>query len=451
MTTIVSVPVRKPDNCYAMEMDVSQTAQLAARVRKARQEKGLSQEELAGGVYSAAYVSHVEHGKRNPSHEALTYFAGRLGMTYEQLVTGRDPLDDLRLEVEIQRGMTLIHDGKPDAARSLLEDVREEGERLSAARVVTRSQTGIALSLFREGRIDEALAGYEQLAAMFPDDAIEDRTAAMVGIARCLFHGGELREAVDVLESHLARLMRSPAPDPTALLQVYSALIGPYIDLGYMEKAKHVAIKGSEVAQESGDPEQLACLFINRAALLLEQSEPREALMFLARAEDTYKQLGWQVEAAKVNVARGMVFLDQDDFTRAKAAFEAVLDDARGTATTRDRARALTGLAQVHRRMGEPQRGLDVVAEALKLAGDQLPTEAAEAHREWGLCAQAGGDEDAALKSWESALDLYLQAGDKAESARTATLVGDALMKTGEAERAAAAYRRGLTAMDGLA
>lgn len=428
-------------------MPVQNTSALAQRVRKARINKGLSQEELAGEAYSAAYVSHVEHGKRNPSHEAITYFAERLGMTYDQLITGRDPDAELRLEIKIQSAIAQIHQGNPGKAWPTLEEALEEANEMSSARAARRALEGLALSFFRQGDIEAAESTYGRLADLLPESAYEERTAAIVGMGRCLFHQGKTRDAIDLLETHETRLTRSAAPDPTALLQVYAAMIGPYADLGRMDKAKEVAVKGSDVAPLSGDTEQLACLFINRAGLLLEQGEPREALMFLARAEDTYKQLGWEAEAANVNVARGMVLLEQEDLTRARAMFESVLGDE---VASRVQARALTGLAQVLRRSDDPKQGLALTQKALEFVDASLAGETAEAKREAGLCAQAAGMNDEALTYWRDALALYKDAGDQAESAKTATFIGDLLMEMGRTDEAAAAYREGLSAMGEL-
>lgn len=437
----------KHEGRYAGSMRLKDPIGLPQRVRKARRDKGLSQEDLAGDSYSAAYVSHVEHGKRNPSYEALSYFAGRLGMTYDQLVTGRDPDAELRLEIKIQESIAVIHQGDPAGAEEQLRACLDQAQEMSSDRAEARAREGVALCLYRQGRIDEALAAYDALAATFPIDAYEERTTATVGRARCLFERDDVRDAIDILEMHEIRLKRSPAPDPTALLQVYSALIGPYVELGQMDKAKAVALKGSDVAPSSGDAEQLAYLFVSRAALLLEQGEQREALRFLARAEDTYKQLGWEAEAAKVKISQGIVFLEQDDTERAREVFNSALRDEHERISARVKARALIGLAQVERLSDAAAQGLELAREAIDLAGADLQIEAAEAHREAGMCASSLGDGHAALGSWKQALSLYRESGDRTETARTSRLIGDALMEMGEVDQAATAFREGLSAI----
>jgi transcriptional regulator with XRE-family HTH domain len=64
---------------------------VGARIRRLREERGLSQRALTDGLerVSNAYVSRLESGQRVPSDRALRLIAGRLGTTALYLQTGR--------------------------------------------------------------------------------------------------------------------------------------------------------------------------------------------------------------------------------------------------------------------------------------------------------------------------------------------------------------------------
>jgi tetratricopeptide (TPR) repeat protein len=420
----------------------STQAQVGKRLRKLRLERGLSQEDLAGSRYSAAYISHIEHGKRRASEDALRFFAEQLGTSMEELLTGRSPDADLLLELEIERSFAAIHGG--DAAGSLerLESARVEARAVGASRALARAEEAIALALFKQGLYKEALITYEGLDTSLDQASAEERTPGVVGMARCLFHLGRLHDALDIVEPHLARLNRSSAPDPTALMQVYACLIPVYYDLGQVERAKDAAAKGTDLVPEVADPAGLACLHVNRAGLLLEEKQTRGALAALARAQDLYRQLGWRSEATKVALARGVVFSERNDLARAAAEFRLVLDDR--SVSPRDLARAHTGLSLIARRVGNPAEGLDHAREALDALGDGVPGEAAEANREAGMCVADLGREDEALSYWRRSLEFYLEVGDNGEAAKTARLIGEALEGRGDLEGAARIYREGL-------
>ncbi|GAB77873.1 Transcriptional regulator, contains XRE-family HTH domain [Austwickia chelonae] len=51
-----------------------------SRLRAARLEKGLSQEQLGAPLFSRSYMSLVESGQRPPTHEVITHVAERLGL-----------------------------------------------------------------------------------------------------------------------------------------------------------------------------------------------------------------------------------------------------------------------------------------------------------------------------------------------------------------------------------
>src|SRR6187549_743484 len=93
-----------------------ETGGLGERIKRLRLERGLSQSELVWPNYTAAYLSHLEHGKRSPSDEVLTYIAERLDITVDYLVTGRDPNLDLRLQIEVDKAIAEMHSGRLDAA-----------------------------------------------------------------------------------------------------------------------------------------------------------------------------------------------------------------------------------------------------------------------------------------------------------------------------------------------
>lgn len=67
---------------------------ISVRIRVSREEKGLSQAELASAVgVTRGACGHWEQGKSVPSVENLARIAGLLGVRFEWLATGRGPQD----------------------------------------------------------------------------------------------------------------------------------------------------------------------------------------------------------------------------------------------------------------------------------------------------------------------------------------------------------------------
>ena len=61
--------------------DLKVKESIGQRLRRLRQERGLSQRELSEPGISYAYVSRIEAGVRNPSEKALRALAPKLGVT----------------------------------------------------------------------------------------------------------------------------------------------------------------------------------------------------------------------------------------------------------------------------------------------------------------------------------------------------------------------------------
>ena len=74
-------------------------------LRAARHRAGLTQRQLAGDRYTAAYISALEVGLVRPSWAALTYLSGRLGLPVHDLVRESRPgWDRLSADLHLAAG-----------------------------------------------------------------------------------------------------------------------------------------------------------------------------------------------------------------------------------------------------------------------------------------------------------------------------------------------------------
>ncbi|MDQ3878255.1 MAG: tetratricopeptide repeat protein [Actinomycetota bacterium] len=424
------------------------TEPLGDRIRTLRLERGLSQEVLAEPNYTAAYISQIENGKRNPSREVLEHIADRLGIDVDYLISGRDPNEDILLEIEIQKAIAELRGGAVKGSTKTLFALRDRAKELDHTRALVDAELGVALALYRSGRIPDALGAYSRALEYSPANHASWVTSAIAGQARCLFQMGDTLEAIHLLESHLLELQARDEADPSAFVEVYSALIPVYFESGMIERAKRAATEGWKIAPTIPDPEPRACLYVNRAQLMLLQGEPREALVSLALAADIYSHLGWYAEATKVSLARALAMTEEGDLDGAQTILvEALEGSAVGQA---DRVRALTQLALISRLKGDLERASNVAQEAIDAAGESVVGAGAEAKREAGICAHALGDSGKAERLWTEALDVFCETGDHEEAAKTARLLGDHFASTGRHEEAVNVYRRGLSSVQAL-
>src|SRR5262245_13639168 len=136
-------------------MDAEET--LGQRIRRLRQERRLTLQQVAGEDFSRAFLHQVETGRSQPSTRVLRMIADRLGAPIDYLVDGSARLLDRELAVERAR-LALLH-GDPRAALGLVGPVLQEPMSLGSDARLCAGEALIALN-----RAEEAwrlLAGEE--------------------------------------------------------------------------------------------------------------------------------------------------------------------------------------------------------------------------------------------------------------------------------------------------
>ena len=122
---------------------------IGERLRRLRLERGLSQRDLSERGVSYAYISRIEAGARTPSVKAMRVLAQKLGVTVEQLETGkRTPLEqgvelagldyESLTSKELRDVQEASDQGSREAARRAAEQVIEERRKAEVAKLRKR-------------------------------------------------------------------------------------------------------------------------------------------------------------------------------------------------------------------------------------------------------------------------------------------------------------------------
>jgi tetratricopeptide (TPR) repeat protein len=411
----------------------------------------MSQEDLAGSEYTSAYISHLENGRRSASRDALNHIAAGLEVDVALLVTGRDPDLDVQLQIDVDRTIAQIHLGELEAATETLEAVRKRARKEGFTRSESAAEEGLGLIAQRQGRWADALDHFTRAEERLSDEPPEARTSVVTGIARCLFATNKLNHAIHVLETHHVELNQDGPGDPTALMQTYSAMVGPYFEAGFRDRAAVVAEEACKLEARVQDPEHIACSYINRAHILLEQGHRDEAIRSLARAEDLFKQIGWRDSAAKAAVSQSMAALDGGDLEASERLARSALSELEQLPNSLDQARTLNVLARIERLRERPAESLAHLEAVGRLLGEQKSLEQAWRVREMGLCHMDLEDPKRAERLLRQAMTIYREAKSPNHIATTAAYLGDALRLLGRTDEALRVYREGLTAVEDMA
>lgn len=454
------------------------TAEIGRRVLKLRTERGFTQRMLAEPAYTAAYVSTLEAGKVRPSEAALRHLAERLGVSYDELATGRSPQDATRLRAALTDARRALATGAAEDAAGLFEDVRAEAERLGFAEERASALLGLGDCALETGELTLARGHFEAVERLLADEPLPRRVPAIRGRAVAHLLAGELRYSCYLLESAIDELNASGLHDPYALLLLYTAAIAPYMDMGAHARAVRAAELALALAPSVDDPGLIARMHRGVARTLIAEGRTAEADASLAKAQELYEQLRIHTDLAHCHWMRGYVHAQDGNLERA----ERELRTARDMLASK-RAALFTGQVEVELADVLRRRGRAAEAEALLLplltrssvtgpttdAADEVnesdqadepdePDEPDEAgltadrgavhaggaHRLLGLIADERGDVEAAEEHYCAALSLLERTGAAGDLADLCRLLGDLLRREGRLEAAMDAYRTGL-------
>ncbi|EGX60853.1 regulatory protein [Streptomyces zinciresistens K42] len=416
-------------------------------MQQLRADRGLTQRQLAEPAYTPAYISTLEAGRARASDEALRHIAERLGVAFEEIVTGRPAhlVTDLRLRLtEARRALAT---GDAEAAAEQYTALLAEAEAHGFAESRAEALLGLGECGLESGELGPARSHFEHAEQVLAAAGapLPARVPALRGRAVSHYLAGELRYAVYLLESTLDELNRGGLHDPDALLLLYASVIGPYMDMGAHARAAQAAEYALALAPQAGDPALVARMHRSVARTLLAEGKVAEADASLGKAAELYRQLQIRTELANCHWMRGYVYAQNGDLERA----EAQLREARAMLTAKRAAlytsQVAVELADVLHRRGKSEEAAALLREVLSdLSPERGALHAAAAHRLLGIIAEDARDTETAEEHYVRALSLLERAGAAGDLADLCRLLGDLLRRSGRVEAALDAYRTGL-------
>jgi tetratricopeptide (TPR) repeat protein len=388
------VPTRMKRTSH-VEADRPLAQRIGARLRRARTQAALTQAELAAGRYTKAYVSALEHGLVKPSMAALNFFADRLQIPIERLLTDGEARwtrleADLRLatgdwQAAIDAFTELLDAGPHEHVRAelllgLAEGQARSGRGQDAVRAASESET-----LFRsQGRLAEAAwATYWQASGLYEMEQ-GDQAAAL------------LRALLEDVAGGLSVEPDLPVRAMIALAMVASRDEEPERALGYLEQAR---------SRLSELDERKHAVFLFSLALSYRELGDFEAAIAtgtqsLARfkaAEADLEAASIQNELALVYLALGSLDVARSHAGQARAYFSG-LDDRKLLA------HSIETEGQIALASGAPEEAIALSTEALAIAEASGNTKAAiSSGLSLARAQRATGDMEGAAQTLERA------------------------------------------------
>jgi transcriptional regulator with XRE-family HTH domain len=420
-------------------------ATLGQRLRVLRNERGLSQADLAGELVSPSYVSLIESGKRLPEREVLAGLAGKLGCSAHYLETGVPPEEITEQRLRLQFAEIALANGSVQEALGAFAELStaDSGEiRLGA-------QWGLARTEEARGNLHAALTHRDALlqAARSGEPGAPGLLTLLIGRCWLYREAGDFARSIEVGEDALREVRELGLEGTEEEIRLASTLVASYWARGDTFSAQHLASQvidradrlNSRSAQgsaywnaslvamargelnlaldlasrtlallsESSHDLELAGMRITSAWLLLQCDPPRmaEADALLARAHEVVASLSDSSSLASCETEMARSALLRGGFDEAAEIAETAIGRFSGPGSTElESARVVRGLALIM--SGQDDAGAAEVSSAAR----QL--QALEAHREAAQAWRELGEALAQRGRYGEAIDALRQAAD---------------------------------------
>jgi tetratricopeptide (TPR) repeat protein len=419
--------------------------ELAQRFRELREHAGLTGRALAVPRYDPSYVSQIESGKRQPSSEAMHFFAQRLGVSPKFLATGVPDGVESRLHYGLEHARELVRQGEPLEAERNLEKILAQVQEYDLPRLQAQVLTVLGDSLRQKGEQRQAVDVYER--AVGGALTRREKGAAVGGLARALLALGDLNYGVEVIESYLKEQNGDPI-DATVLTDLQSVLVSIYFERGEIVRAERAAKRALASAGPDVPLPVRAVAYWHASRVVAELKQWDDALELATRARVLMEESEDRRRVGRLHNAYAFLCLEADPPRLREAKWhldtaEQMLTEASGD----DRAQVHAERSRLALMEERPDEALQQATLALAaVTADRLEFARCLFLKGRALSALGRGQE--AAETLREAADLFRSRGARQQEAACWREMGELHLARNDFEGAIFALKAGLEALD---
>jgi len=420
------------------------TNDFGQRLRRLRQERGLSQAQLAADDLSASYVSLLEAGKRRPTQAILERLAGRLGCDVGQLSGGASSSDSESIELELRYAEIALHAGEAREAARRFRAVAEAETSKPSARVHA-ARWGWARALEATGEIESAIGVLESLreeAETSPTEA--PWLPVVIALCRCYREIGDLARAIDLGEHARRQLQELRLQGTDAEVELLSTLVAGYLERGDLARGRMLAAETIQRAEQLGTRRSRGAAYWNASVLSQELGQTAQALQLAERALALFAEGDDVRSLARLKTAYAWILLQQrpPQAEQAEPLLVSAMKDLIDEGSAVDLAYCETELARLQLILGRPEAALQHAGRSLEHLGPNQRLEAARARLLLGRAQAILEDSEAALTAYQRAAVDLGAIGASRQAAASWRELAEVFSDMGREGEALDAYRR---------
>lgn len=419
---------------------------LGEKIRDARKMLQMTQKDLAGDRFSAAFISQVERNVITPSLASLTVIAERLGHPVSHFLESdlRDRQNEVDLLINLGKVYTTRGD-LPQATENLAR-AREIAAEIHDGHRVAVAVKHAAVVEFYSSAYDSALARFREAAGFFRAEGAFDE------VASCTFSLGSVchfkqdyAQAIEHYLDCLAQINLLDLRDVPFKVKVLGNLGNAYCRMGDYEQGTAYHEQALALSADVRDFLQMGQNYMSLSLIYRDGGQLDRALDYSQRGLEIFESLENFRFLATLHVNIGIIHADKGLWDEAAGHYREAIRISQRIGSRRNQAYACTELAKYHRQLGETAAAADCCRQSLELlAADGDDLEMARIHQVLGLIARDRKDYPTAIRESALAAQLLKSTNSPQELANVLYDLGELLMQTGDKEGALSYYQQSL-------
>jgi tetratricopeptide (TPR) repeat protein len=451
MLRVVTPRAARASTTAAPGISNPRVPRLGERLRQLRVSAGLTQTDLAGDRFSKEYISQIERGKTRPTAETIEWLAFRLGVDAGFLASGVSADERAKAETILARADALLEEHRFEDAVAEYTRALPAVLGTGAVELRVRALNGEAMAHAQSGDVKAALALLAESRALVEGEGFSDvdRADVLYRLGVCRYKLSSIATAVGLFNEALTLAERSGLPCDELRLNIFDWRSRCYRRQRDYEAAREDVERALELGEALRDARALAPVYF-QASLLAE----RDGHWVLARTYAEKAKGHYEEVADRGNVGRLLNNMGAMDFMlgnpdhaieRFKQAYAIALEVDRNE----DAAGAVSSLAQVHLRTGDPKRAEEQARLALDILDERedMLDQIGNARLVLGRALLEQDRLDEAEAALAQAEDSFAQLSSASHRAAAWIAQGDLAAKRGDETQAAVLYRRAAEAL----
>jgi transcriptional regulator with XRE-family HTH domain len=424
---------------------------IGERVRLLRRSAGLSQEELAAGRFSKAYVSQIERGKTRPTHETLEWLADQLHTDSAFLEHGLSRVDTERVEGVLHDADLLVEAARYREALQAYRRARDVAGTSVTSSILLRLIRGEAWARIRLGELEAAMSRLEEAAALAVGAGFTDLDRAeivfQVGVVR--YSESSINEAIVLFDQALVLAESSDLAADRLRSDIFHWRARCHRRNRDWFAAEDDVERALELAEASSDTRRTADALFQASLVAQRQGRWLLARTYAQRARALFEELGDGATVARLlNNLAGLEHL-LGDAPRAVALLEEAFEMFVELDLAVDAGYVCSSLAEIRLEGGEAEMSETQALKALDLLGGRVDhlQEIGTAQLTLGRAVAAQGRLDDG-EAWIAAADETFEQARSASHRSSAWIAqGDIQSRRGNDRVAAGLFRQAARAL----